>query len=65
MATTKSRIIKEHKEKRKKAGKERQTDRYINKAKQGSSRLLDPAMSWCEVLIFSSDDSPDIVSFNR
>lgn len=38
-------------------GKERETDRYTNTAEQRGSPHLDPAMSWCQLLIFSNDGS--------
>lgn len=37
------------------------TDRYTNTAKQRDSPLLDQAMSWCQLLIFSDDRSSEIV----
>lgn len=41
-----------------------ETDRYTNTAKQLSSSLLNPVMSWCQALIFSDGGSSKVVAIS-
>ena len=58
MATVKNKRIKEDKEKRENEERARQI------AKQSNSTLLDTVMSCCQMLIFSSDGSSEVVLFS-